>query len=390
MVDFAPLFAPQSVAVIGASSSSGGVANNFLRNLRELGFAGRVYAVHPSRSEIEGWPALPGNRRPAGADRLRLRRRRRFAHARLAARRRRQGAVRAGDLERFRRGRGRRTGGGAGGGVPGGRNPAARPELPRPLLSPAPASRSSAASRWRPARSQCCRKAAGSAPTSCGADRCAACASHRWSRSATPPIWARSICCGRCSTTTRSASSACIWRTSRTAALFFTALRARRRPQAGGHPQGRPHLRRAARLRLAHRRAGQRRPALAGAVPADRGRAGRHAGCVPRRDARLPMPRSAPGAAHAPCRPVRQWRRHQRAGHRRVQPRRLCRAAADRRSAGAAGGDAAAAGLQHRQPDRHARPAPCGRSAARSAAASWPRSAPNPASTPSSCTSTSR
>jgi len=58
-IDFRPLFAPQSIAVIGASASAGGVANNFLRNLRTLGFAGRVYAVHPTSDEIEGWPAFP-------------------------------------------------------------------------------------------------------------------------------------------------------------------------------------------------------------------------------------------------------------------------------------------------------------------------------------------
>jgi len=56
--DFTPLFTPQAIAVIGASSSAGGVANNFLRNLRALGFPGRVYAVHPSATQIEGWAAF--------------------------------------------------------------------------------------------------------------------------------------------------------------------------------------------------------------------------------------------------------------------------------------------------------------------------------------------
>ena len=58
-MDFGPLFAPRSIAVIGASASAGGVASNFLRNLRELGFQGPVYAVHPTAGEIEGWPAFP-------------------------------------------------------------------------------------------------------------------------------------------------------------------------------------------------------------------------------------------------------------------------------------------------------------------------------------------
>ncbi len=57
--DFRRLFEPQSIAVIGASATAGGVANNFLRNLRTQGFPGRVYAVHPSAATIEGWPAFP-------------------------------------------------------------------------------------------------------------------------------------------------------------------------------------------------------------------------------------------------------------------------------------------------------------------------------------------
>lgn len=56
--DFTRLLAPDAIAVIGASASAGGVANNFLRNLRTLGFPGRVYAVHPTAESIEGWPAF--------------------------------------------------------------------------------------------------------------------------------------------------------------------------------------------------------------------------------------------------------------------------------------------------------------------------------------------
>jgi ABC-type molybdate transport system permease subunit len=53
---------------IGAEASTarmparGGAARSHssgeVRNLRALGFPGRVYAVHPSASEIEGWPAV--------------------------------------------------------------------------------------------------------------------------------------------------------------------------------------------------------------------------------------------------------------------------------------------------------------------------------------------
>jgi len=56
--DFTRLLAPHAIAVIGASASAGGVANNFLRNLRTLGFPGRVYAVHPAAETVEGWPAV--------------------------------------------------------------------------------------------------------------------------------------------------------------------------------------------------------------------------------------------------------------------------------------------------------------------------------------------
>jgi acyl-CoA synthetase (NDP forming) len=55
---FAPLFAPASIAVVGASSSGGNLANAFLRNLRTAGSPSRVYPVHPSAASIEGFPAI--------------------------------------------------------------------------------------------------------------------------------------------------------------------------------------------------------------------------------------------------------------------------------------------------------------------------------------------
>ncbi len=54
----APLFAPRSVAIVGASSGIGGIANTFLRNLRPGGFEGRVHPIHPSAGSIEGFPAV--------------------------------------------------------------------------------------------------------------------------------------------------------------------------------------------------------------------------------------------------------------------------------------------------------------------------------------------
>jgi acyl-CoA synthetase (NDP forming) len=54
---FAPLFAPRSIAVIGASASTTTAGNRFLRLLRETGFAGQVYPIHPTAPEIEGHTA---------------------------------------------------------------------------------------------------------------------------------------------------------------------------------------------------------------------------------------------------------------------------------------------------------------------------------------------
>lgn len=53
---FAPLFLPETIAVAGVSSSGNGPGNRFIRNLRNLGFAGEIYPIHPSASELEGMP----------------------------------------------------------------------------------------------------------------------------------------------------------------------------------------------------------------------------------------------------------------------------------------------------------------------------------------------
>lgn len=50
---------PESVAVIGASSNRRALGNQVLLNLRNFGFAGRVYCVHPRAGELEGFPAVP-------------------------------------------------------------------------------------------------------------------------------------------------------------------------------------------------------------------------------------------------------------------------------------------------------------------------------------------
>ncbi|HJU19584.1 MAG TPA: acetate--CoA ligase family protein [Stellaceae bacterium] len=56
---FAPLFFPQSIAVLGASAGGGAPANAVIRHIRGFGFAGPIYPVHPSAAAIEGLPAWP-------------------------------------------------------------------------------------------------------------------------------------------------------------------------------------------------------------------------------------------------------------------------------------------------------------------------------------------
>ena len=58
--DFGPLFAPQGIAVAGASTSGAGFGNTFLTAYKELGWGpGTLWAVHPKASEIDGVPAVP-------------------------------------------------------------------------------------------------------------------------------------------------------------------------------------------------------------------------------------------------------------------------------------------------------------------------------------------
>jgi len=56
---FAPLFSPRTVAVVGASARAIAQGNRFIRQLRDFGFEGAIYPVHPSETMIEGLPAYP-------------------------------------------------------------------------------------------------------------------------------------------------------------------------------------------------------------------------------------------------------------------------------------------------------------------------------------------
>jgi len=53
------LFAPQSVAVIGATEKAGSVGRNILRNLITSPFGGTVFPIHPSRPSVLGIKAYP-------------------------------------------------------------------------------------------------------------------------------------------------------------------------------------------------------------------------------------------------------------------------------------------------------------------------------------------
>jgi acyl-CoA synthetase (NDP forming) len=55
--EFTPLFAPKTVAVIGASTRGTAFPNVFIRRIREFGYDGAIYPIHPTASEIDGLPA---------------------------------------------------------------------------------------------------------------------------------------------------------------------------------------------------------------------------------------------------------------------------------------------------------------------------------------------
>ena len=54
---FKPLFEPKTVAVVGASTRGGTLSNIFIRRIREMGYEGAIYPIHPSAESIDGLPA---------------------------------------------------------------------------------------------------------------------------------------------------------------------------------------------------------------------------------------------------------------------------------------------------------------------------------------------
>ena len=57
---FRPLFEPKTVAVVGASTKGSALPNVFIRRIREFGYAGEIYPIHPSAAEINGLKAYRG------------------------------------------------------------------------------------------------------------------------------------------------------------------------------------------------------------------------------------------------------------------------------------------------------------------------------------------
>jgi len=55
---FKPLFEPQTVAVLGASTTNVTIANTFIRRMKAFGYSGRIYPIHPQAAEVEGLPAF--------------------------------------------------------------------------------------------------------------------------------------------------------------------------------------------------------------------------------------------------------------------------------------------------------------------------------------------
>jgi acyl-CoA synthetase (NDP forming) len=57
--EFRPLFEPRTVAVMGASAKDVTIANTFIRRMKDFGYQGPIYPIHPSAQEIEGLQAYP-------------------------------------------------------------------------------------------------------------------------------------------------------------------------------------------------------------------------------------------------------------------------------------------------------------------------------------------
>ena len=55
-----PLLRPKSIAVVGASPRSGALGNQVLKNLKQAGYRGKVFAINPKYDAVEGFPCFAG------------------------------------------------------------------------------------------------------------------------------------------------------------------------------------------------------------------------------------------------------------------------------------------------------------------------------------------
>ena len=55
--EYSPLFTPRTIAVVGASATGMTGANVFIRRMREYGYTGKMFPIHPSSAEIDGLKA---------------------------------------------------------------------------------------------------------------------------------------------------------------------------------------------------------------------------------------------------------------------------------------------------------------------------------------------
>ncbi|HSR10829.1 MAG TPA: CoA-binding protein [Thermodesulfobacteriota bacterium] len=65
---FRTIFHPRSVAVIGASGNPLKMGHQVLVSLKDIGFPGSVFPIHPRQREILGWPVYPDIENIPGAD----------------------------------------------------------------------------------------------------------------------------------------------------------------------------------------------------------------------------------------------------------------------------------------------------------------------------------
>lgn len=56
---YTPLFEPKNIAIVGASTSSSTMANTFIRRMKDYGYGGGMFPIHPKAEEIEGLKAYP-------------------------------------------------------------------------------------------------------------------------------------------------------------------------------------------------------------------------------------------------------------------------------------------------------------------------------------------